>query len=531
MKRWNGWGDENTTYHFPKSAANYLISLVGEGQLIPESTLRDVIATVPNTQLPAHSLISIIPEDRLRHARGQSLPDWVAISSNRVGSFPDGVVYANNVEDIHTIIDYCYKNEFNLIPYGGGTSVVGHINPIPDKQLTITLDLTNLNHLIALDETSLLATFEAGVRGPDLERLLNARGFTLGHYPQSYEFSTLGGWIATRSCGQQSYYYGRIDSLFAGGHVITPIGALNLPCFPASAAGPDLRQVILGSEGRFGVITQATLRVRHFPEFENFYGVFFHDWTSGLAAVREIAQACVPVSMLRLSDPMETETTLALSGKDQLVNYADRGLHWLGYHADRCLLICGVTGHPKQARQARGHALEISRSHGGLVIGTTIGKIWQKSRFLTPYLRNVLWERGYAIDTLETALPWFSVITASAAIKRAIQHATAGFNERVLVFAHLSHAYRDGASIYVTYIFRRDRDPDLTLQRWSTMKTAASQVIIDLGGTITHQHGVGQDHAPYLEAEKGPVGMTVLKKMCKTFDPSGILNPGKLVDF
>jgi alkyldihydroxyacetonephosphate synthase len=430
---------------------------------------------------------------------------------------------------VRALLEYAKKAGVKVIPYGGGTSVVGHINPISGDAPVLTMDLSRLNRLLALDEPSHLATFEAGVAGPEIEKQLNGRGYTLGHFPQSFELSTLGGWIVTRSSGQQSYHYGRIENLFAGGHVETPIGEMDFPVYPSSAAGPDLKQVILGSEGRLGVVTRATVRVRRLPEAEAFYGVFFHNWEQGAAAIREIAQAGIGVSMLRLSNAMETTTTLALAGKDDLVKWAERGLRTVGFDSERSLLVFGVTGTRRQAAQARLEALEIIRAHGGLMTGTVIGKMWKKSRFYSPYLRNTLWEAGYALDTLETAVPWANVMATTLETQDAIREGLAGIGERVLVFAHLSHVYNDGASIYATYLYRRT-SPDETLRRWQVLKSAASRVIVAHGGTISHQHGVGLDHAPYLAAEKGPLGMQTLETVSKLFDPDGMMNPGKLLE-
>jgi alkyldihydroxyacetonephosphate synthase len=386
-----------------------------------------------------------------------------------------------------------------------------------------------MNKLTSLDETSRLATIQAGANGPQIEKQLAAQGYTLGHFPQSFELSTLGGWIATRSSGQQSYHYGRIEDLFAGGKIETPQGALHLPPLPASAAGPDLRQIVLGSEGRLGIITEATVRVRPIPEKESFYGVFFHNWEDGAAAMRRAAQENLGASMLRLSDPQETETTLILSGKDDLVRWADRGLNLLKYREKRCLMIYGLTGSHRPVRQTQARAKDIFHSYKGLYTGELIGKTWRKSRFKTPYLRNTLWERGIALDTLETALPWDKVIAAAAEIKSSIAKAFETHNARVLVFSHLSHVYVDGASIYVTFLFPRTKDPDELLERWRTAKKAASENIVRWGGTISHQHGVGVDHAPYLEAEKGKIGLQLIQSMCEAMDPKGLLNPGKLI--
>jgi alkyldihydroxyacetonephosphate synthase len=285
---------------------------------------------------------------------------------------------------------------------------------------------------------------------------------------------------------------------------------------------------VLGSEGRLGVITQATVRVRRVPEAEAFFGVFFHSWEQGSDAVREIVQNELPVSMLRLSNPLETETTLILSGKSW-VGMADRGLRAIGYGDTRCLLIFGVTGSTRLFKCTRREVSALCRKFGGLFVGTVVGHTWEKSRFRSPYLRNTLWERGVAIDTLETALPWSQVREASRAIPKAIVDAMSKRNEQVLAFSHLSHVYRDGASVYTTYIFRRTVDPDELLARWESMKHDASLTIQRYGGTITHQHGVGADNAPYLPAEKGTLGMDALRAVCKSFDPYEMMNPGKLL--
>jgi len=529
MRRWNGWGDDATIYPFPDPAASYLASLIGEGTPTRDATLEEILDQVPLSRLDTNPLIQVDPLVRLLHARGQSLTDWVALRSGRVDTFPDGVAYPTNEQEIRDIILFARKHAVSLIPYGGGTSVVGHLTPLPGSNPVLTVDLSHLNQLIELDPTSWLATFQAGVSGPDLELQLHKNGYTLGHFPQSFELSTLGGWIATRSCGQQSYYYGRIEELFTGGHIETCQGSIDLPALPASAAGPDIRQIILGSEGRLGIITSAIVRIRPLPEKEAFFGVFFHHWKSGVEAVRQIAQSRTPISMARLSDTQETETTMALSGKENLVKWANRGLNLLRYGPERCLLIFGVTGDRQVFHQVCRQVLSICQHHGGLYTGEVIGKMWKKSRFLTPYLRNTLWERGYIVDTLETSVPWREVLSTAKEVKNALGGGLVAMNEKVLVFTHLSHVYRDGASIYTTYLFRRSPDPDENLERWHRLKYTASQTILSHHGTISHQHGVGQDHAPFLEAEKTALGIRLLKDVAKSLDPQGIMNPGKLI--
>jgi alkyldihydroxyacetonephosphate synthase len=527
MKRWNGWGNADTDYPVPASALDHLTGSLGPLAPAPDPAKEALLAIVPASRLPAHPLVDTSPDVRLTHSRGQSLRDWVDLRYGCVDTFPDGVAFPQSDEDVRDLLAYARSTGARVIPYGGGTSVVGHINPLPSDEPVLTISLEKMTRLLDLDNASRLATFQAGVAGPQLEAQLKLHGYTLGHFPQSFEYSTLGGWIATRSSGQQSYRYGKIEHLFAGGSLETPRGRLEIKPVPATAAGPDVREMVLGSEGRLGVITQAQVRVRRAPEREAFFGVFFPSWEDGCNAVRAIVQSEVPVSMLRLSNPLETATTLILSGKSW-VGWADRGLRAIGYGDTRCLLVFGVTGSQRTYERGRLDVKDLCRKFGGLFVGTVVGHTWEKNRFLAPYLRNTLWEHGVAIDTLETALPWAQVQPASAAISQSIVDAMTRQDERVLAFTHLSHVYRDGASVYTTFLFRRTTDPGELLVRWQGMKQEASLTIQKYGGTISHQHGVGLDHAPYLAAEKGSLGMDAIRAVCTSFDPDGMMNPGKL---
>ncbi len=531
MKRWNGWGDEQTTYPLPENAAEFLTERVGEGNKTADATLESVLAHVPASRLPAHPLINTSAEVRLRHARGHSFPDWLALRSGRIGAFPDGVAFPTTADDVRQLLHFAHTHQFKLIPYGGGTSVVGHINPESGEQPVLTVNLGRLNRLLTLDETSHLATFGAGVAGPDLEAQLRARGFTLGHYPQSFEYSTLGGWVVTRSSGQQSRGFGRIEDMFAGGRLIAPAGELFMPPLPASSAGPDVRQMILGSEGRLGILTEATVRVRPLPSAERFHAIFFPSFEQGQTAVRHMLQANIPLSLVRLSTARETETTLKLAGHERLIGTLEYLLSLRGAAEGKCLLLLGFTGSEGLVSFGRKEALAIAKKQDGVHAGQQFGEQWIKGRFRTPYLRNTLWGEGYAVDTLETAVTWNQVDSALADMENSITTAcgeTEG--ERAHIFTHLSHMYTSGCSIYTTYLFRPSADPEETLERWRKMKTAASQAIIRHGGTISHQHGVGKDHKPYLAAEKGPLGIAAITDLTERFDPQGVLATGNLVD-
>jgi alkyldihydroxyacetonephosphate synthase len=529
VRRWNGWGDDTIEYPLHNGPLRFLEGLVGPGIAPRDVTLKEVAATVPPSRLPPHPLVCCEAEDRVCHARGQSLPDWITMRSGRIPAFPDGVAYPSTDGEVGDLIRYAGETGSQIIPYGGGTSVVGHINALPGEQPVLTVDLRRLNRLRRFDQVSQLATFGAGIIGPDLEAQLRAQGCTLGHYPQSFELSTLGGWIVTRSSGQQSLGYGRVEKLFAGGRLESPAGTLELPPFPASAAGPDLREIVLGSEGRLGILTEATVRVSPLPAVEAFHAVFFPDFERGQQAVQEIMRARLPLCMLRLSTAVETQTTLALAGRERLISALERLLSLRGVGEEKCMLLLGFSGREAIVKAARGEALGITSRHGGVHVGRTFGKEWHKSRFRTPYLRNTLWERGYAIDTLETATDWANIPGMLQAIELALRSGLEEVGERVHVFSHLSHLYPYGSSIYTTYLYRIASDPEETLRRWHVLKTAASKAIVARGGTISHQHGIGTDHLAYLAKEKGMLGMEVLGDLCERFDPDGIMNRGKLI--
>ncbi len=529
MRRWNGWGDDAITVSIPLSAASFLEQRVGVGHGLIDVSQQDILARIPKSRLPKHPLISTDPIIRVLHARGQSFPNWVDLHTGHINTFPDGVAYPMSGEDVISLLKYARHSGVHLIPYGGGTSVVGHIDVIKSKTPILTIDMSRMNRLIDLNSRSLLATFNSGVSGPDLEAQLRAHGFTLGHYPQSFEYSTLGGWIATRSSGQQSLHFGRIEKLFAGCRMETPIGELKIPAFPASAAGPDMREMVLGSEGRFGIITEACVRISPIPEVEEFHAVFFPDFNHGIEAVRQVLSAGLQLCMLRLSTASETATTLALAGHERLIGAMERFLSIRGLGAGKCMLLLGLCGKPVLVRTNRSEVLSITHKLGGVHVGKTFGEQWHKNRFRTPYFRNTLWELGYGLDTLETATDWGKTPQMVDQIEASIIKAIAEYGEKVHIFTHLSHVYPTGSSVYTTFLFRLTDDPEETLARWRAMKAAASMAIISLGGTISHQHGVGTDHIPYLAAEKGAVGMSTINSLCRQFDPKGIMNPGKLV--
>lgn len=528
MKVWNGWGEEGATYHVNENARRFLENKIQASKEPTDITLEEMMKRVGNSRISNHPLITTDKIERIRHSVGQSLSDWIAIRSGENIKFPDGVAFPEDEQDVREIISYAKEIGANLIPYGGGSSVVGHLTITNDEQPNITVDMRRMNKLLHLDKKGGIATFQTGIRGPEVEASLRANGFTLGHFPQSFEFSTLGGWIVTRSSGQFSLYYGRMDQLFLGGSLESPNGRIEMPPFPASAAGPELRQVILGSEGRLGILTKGIVHVSPLPEVERFHSVFFRNQEDGINSVRQMAQSKLPLAMMRLSLTKETHTTLHQAGQGVALHLLQRYLSLRGANDQKVMLIYGAVGNKKDVEFSLSQALEIIKNNKGIYIGSSIGKLWYKDRFRLPYVRNSLWKLGYAVDTLETAITWDKVSEAISSIESSISSALDSLNEKVHVFTHLSHIYPHGSSIYVTYLFRIAASPEETYFRWKIIKGAASNAIVKAGGTISHQHGVGLDHIPYLQAEKGNLGIELMKNISLTLDPTGLMNPGKL---
>ena len=533
MRLWNGWGNENSelTMQLNDGLRALLEALVGPGTSLNQATLKEVISNVPTSRLEDHPLIETDPETRVRHARGQSLPDWLDMHSGNVDTFPDGVAFPESTEQVRELLAYARENNLVVIPYGGGTSVVGHINPVKSSRPILTIDMGKMSSLLSIDTESQLATFGAGTPGPVVEETLKEHGYTLGHFPQSWELSTLGGWVASRSSGQQSLHYGRIENMFAGGIIETMNGTMKIPTIPASSAGPDIREMILGSEGRIGIITEVTVRITPVPEEEKFQVIFFPSWQIGINAARELIQQRVALSMVRLSNPLETTSLLYMgAGSDSSgVVALEKSLSEKGIGEGKVMMTFGVTGSARHCETAYQLAIDHCAALGGFVDQSGLGENWAHGRFRAPYLRDPLGAEGYIVDTMETAVDWSKVSEAADNIEEAIRTALDDEGERVHAYTHLSHVYGQGSSIYTTYLFRIGESYELGKNRWMKLKKAGADQIVAHGGTISHQHGVGSDHKNYLAEEKGEFGIAAIHSLCKQFDPYGQMNPGKLL--
>lgn len=475
--------------------------------------------------------------ERLRHSYGKSYRDLVRIRQGMVPHAPDAVVYPRSHAEVQAVLDCAYEAGWRVIPFGGGTSVVGGVEVPPGhaQEVFLSLDLARMDRVLAIDATSGTARIEAGVFGPALEHQLAKEGYTLGHFPQSFEFSTLGGWIATRSAGQQSSRYGKIEEMVLGLRLATPRGLMEVAPVPAQAVGPSLKELVVGSEGILGVITEATVKIHRLPALRDYRGFLVPTFEAGMQVIRELLRHDLRPATVRLSDRHETELFFKLretptSSLEALVQKAGKWILTRGGSIDfegRCLLLLGFEGEAGAVVGSWEAARTVLRRHEALSLGASIGKAWFRSRFDLPYLRDTLLERGVMVDTLETATEWSQLPELYQAMDGAMRTAIASDGVAPFVMCHVSHVYHDGASLYFTFAGRQV--PGRELEQWAAVKRSATDCLVQNGGALSHHHAVGLDHAPWMRGYVGAIGMEALAALKRAFDPTGYMNPGKLI--
>ena len=547
--RWWGWGTLDNAYSLDNRPRFWpmlraWLELPDDLHERPPVTLEEVALRPQRLDDPvAASLRRLVGEhavrvdkrSRVEHACGKAYRDLVRLRSGMVPNPPDAVVYPADEGQVALVLAWAADRDIAVIPFGGGSTVLGAVEPQPGDQLVLALDLARLDRVVSLDQSSWTARIQAGALGPEVEAQLNERGYTLGHFPQSFEFSTLGGWIATRAAGQTSTGYGKIEDMTQAVRIVTPIGIAETRDTPASATGPSLLQVLVGSEGALGVITEATMRVRPRPPAQDYRGFLFRTLGDGVAALRDLIQHGPRPTIARLSDAQETAGFAMLAhGHRGPRLLADRAIEMYlaqkGYSltGGSCFLLLGYDGEPGRLGALWRQASPICRDHDGLSVGKAAGESWKRDRFAHPYLRDTLLGAGVMVDTLETATSWSNLLRLyeemTAAIRVAIATTDGGPG---YVMTHVSHMYEWGASLYTTFLGRQAAGQEL--EQWWEVKRAATEAILAAGGTLSHHHGIGRDHAPWLAQEIGPVGMNALQGLKQTFDPAGIMNPGVLV--
>jgi alkyldihydroxyacetonephosphate synthase len=537
--RWWGWGEDGHVVAMPDAAEALLREEVG---LEPGAPRRHPVS-LEEVRLPAPRLPGAVRERlaaalgaehvlddrevRVAHSAGRSYPDLVRLRSGDGSSAPDVVVMPESAEHVRAALAACAEQRVAVVPFGGGTSVVGGVEPVSDGfSGAVSIDLRRLNRVHAIDRTSLTATLEAGLNGPEIERALAAEGLTLGHFPQSFEYSTVGGWVATRSAGVASTGYGRIDELVEGLRFIAPAGEVDARALPATAAGPDLRELLIGSEGVLGVICDATLRVRRAPAETRYEGWWFGSFAEGSVAFRVMEQADASPDVARLSDEDETRFSLVFASLGGAAERLGRAYLRARRRESGCLAIVGFEGTAEDVERRRVRTASLLRAGGGIALGRRPGELWLRNRYAGPYLRDELLDRGVLVDTLETAASWSDLDALYRAVGEALRSSLTGRGTPPLVMCHVSHLYRSGASLYFTFMARQEDDP---LAQWRAAKAAASEAIVGAGGTITHHHAVGRDHARWMRAEVGEMGLELIRAAKERLDPAGIMNPGKLL--
>jgi alkyldihydroxyacetonephosphate synthase len=531
---WWGWGDPTRRTELDATALDVLRERIGELEPWPlaggpEGFELPAARDLPQAVVDAVGTAAVFTsrEDRLRHAHGSGYVDLARLRSGRLADAPDAVLVPADAAAVGRLIDACAAHGVAVVPFGGGTSVVGGVEPLRGShEALISLDLTALREVV-VDDTALTARLGAGLRGPEAEAALGAQGLTLGHFPQSFEYATIGGFAATRSAGQASSGYGRFDALVSSVRLLAPAGNLSTLETPHTAAGPALRELVIGSEGTLGVIPDVTVRVRPAPLQRRYEAWMAESFEAGAEIVRDLAQGPGLPTVIRVSDEEETAGSLALAGPRGTAGRAFGAYLRARRRASGALMIVGFEGDEETVTRRRALAVRSLRRGGAAYLGRAAGRSWEHGRYGGPYQRDLLIGMGAMVETLETSQTWTRLGELHRAVAAAIGGALAGQGTPGLVFCHLSHAYRDGASLYFTFISRARRGAEL--EQWAAVKQAASEAIVAHGATITHHHAVGRDHAPYMAAEVGETGLEVLRAVKERLDPTGIMNPGKLL--
>jgi alkyldihydroxyacetonephosphate synthase len=537
--RWWGWGEDAQAAELPEHALGLLRSELGidPGAGARPVALDEVRLGEPRLDRPVRERLARVVGEahvlddraaRVGHAAGRSYADLVRLRTGNLAGAPDAVVEPGSADEVRALLAACVEARVAVVPFGGGTSVVGGVDPLADGfPAVISLDLRRLDDVVSVDRTSLTATLGAGLFGPEAERRLAQEGVTLGHFPQSFEFSTVGGWVATRSAGQASTGYGRIDELVEGLRVVAPAGDVDRRAVPATAAGPDVRELLVGSEGVLGVICEATLRVRELPAARRYEGWSFRSFAEGCEALRVMEQAGGSPDVMRLSDEEETRLSFALASTGSAAERAGRAYLRMRGHEGGCLAIVGFEGDEDDLERRRLHTGALLRAGGGVQLGRRPGEAWLRGRYAGPYLRDALLDHGAFVETLETATSWSNLPALYAAVAGALRTSLTERGTPPLIMCHVSHLYRSGASLYFTFMARQE--PEAALEQWWAAKSAACEAIVAGGGTITHHHAVGRDHARWLAGEVGEVGVDLIRAAKERLDPAGIMNPGKLL--
>ena len=548
--KWWGWGYEGVEFSDgdKPELAPFIADAIGvDIRRKTGAPLRFDELDIPEAQLPgdlravleeaiAGPYVSTDPLDRVIHGRGKSLRDLIRQRRGELPRLPDVVVRPAGEDEIAAVVQAALRADAVVIPFGGGSSISGSLEaPAAESRPVISVDLARLDQVLDVDAGSRLARVQAGVFGPRLEEQLAARGYTFGHFPDSFAHSTLGGWIATRSSGMQSDRYGDIADMVKGLRVVTPSGTLVIRPVPATSTGPSVRQMVLGSEGRLGIITEATVHVRRIPKERKILGYLFPTFADGLAAMRDLAASEYSASVTRVSDANETQFSFAMRVSPTLADKAQSAAlkvylaRRLGFDVSRmCLAFIGYEGSERHVSSQRRAVGRLVKRHGGLCIGSGPGALYDQKKFDIPYIRDFLLDRGAPGDVSETATTWSNLMPLYEAVTAAANDAFAELGVQGYVMCHLSHSYHAGACLYFTFSFGASGQDEM-LGEYEVVKSAIQQAFVDNGATLSHHHAVGTEHAQWLQEDVSAPGVAMLNALFDGTDPGRHLNPGKIV--
>ncbi|MGO4957491.1 FAD-binding oxidoreductase [Luteococcus sp. Sow4_B9] len=558
-QKWWGWGPEDGIRYaiedkpkFPAFAKQVMDLDLSQAQVIPDPSFDDL--DVPSSQASDEVLTelrtivgqgNVITDDELRvvHAFGKGVRDLVRVRRGQLGRVPDVVVYPGSEDEVMAVMAAALRLDAVLIPYGGGSNIVAALEAEPGEQrLVISCDMGRMNKVLEIDEQAQVALIQAGALGPDMEEQLNAKGWTLGHFPDSFVWSTVGGWIATRSSGSQSDKYGDISEVTRGLNMAMPapegsdelVQLLQLRPLPSYSSGPNVREMVLGSEGRLGIITQAWMQVHRLAECREIQAYFYPTYDAGLKAAEQIAHADVHPMMLRVSDANETKFSMAngkstSSKKSHYSNLAVKKLmEAKGWDLDEvCLSFVGFEGTNTHVRYAKSVVNKIVRAHGGLGVGKGPGTLFDQKKYDIPFIRDFLLNIGIPADVSETSTPWSRAKEIHDETVKAAHKAFEETGHKGFIMCHISHSYHSGACQYFTFAI--DDASENNMQTYDHVKRAVQQSFMDHGGTVSHHHGVGEEHSPWMEQDISPAGVHIQRKLFAGVDPGKNLNPGKIV--
>ena len=543
-QKWWGWGEDGLefTYDDKPKFADFVRTNVGVDVTTSAFARPDFDALkVPDPILkPAlkKTLVSIVGEEwvatdkesRLVHAFGRGVVDLIRLRKGILGRMCDVVCYPADEDEVVGLVQAAIKTNAILIPYGGGSNIVGALTaPGGENRTVISVDMGRMNKVVEIDPISGLARIQAGVLGPDMEEQLNAQGWTMGHFPDSFIWSTLGGWIATRSSGMQSDKYGDIADMTRGLRMVAPDGTLVLRPLPSTASGPSVREMVLGSEGRLGIITEAWMNVHRLPKVRTIQGYFFPNYGAGLKAMEEIAASDAAPSITRVMDSHETAFSMANGKKSStvghLLNQAVEKLMTLkGWNLDDIALgLVGFEGSRRHVSYEKGLVDAIISRNSGMGVGTSPGALYDQKKYDVPYIRDFLLDIGVPADVSETATPWKYLLQMHDETVAVAEKAMADAGVTGYIMCHLSHSYHSGACQYFT--FAVNDSSETMLDTYYKVKRAIQQSFMDNHGTVSHHHGVGSEHAPWLPQDISEVGVEFQQKLFAAVDPGRNLNP------